>query len=160
MLLPLGAEEDLAEEAEAALLAHENLDDVRVETVPLLRDVFARSVAPGADAEALADTYDAAAELKRFEGVLPSGIFGRATRERHLGLLTAWRDGLAAALGSRSPLALAPIWLAGVPSTGAGWPFPARTAGGLAPRRTDGRRAPRASPSFSPSAAGSAWRSA
>ena len=136
-LLPLGAEEDLAEEAEAALLAHENLDDVRVETVPLLREVFARSVAAGAGAESLAEIYDAAAELKRLEGVLPSGIFGRATRERHLGLLTAWRAGLAASLGGASTLALAPVWLGGGPDAGAAHHPPGSAAPNFVPDRPD-----------------------
>ena len=38
--------------------------------------------------------YDRAAAIKRLDGTLPDGLFGRALRERHLGLLRCWRDGL------------------------------------------------------------------
>jgi hypothetical protein len=112
VLLPLGAEEDAAEDAEAAMLVHENLDDVRIETVPLLREVLARALADGGADAALARAYDEAAENRRLDGVLPAGIFGRSARARHLAVVGAWRDGLVEELASAT---LAPVWLGGAP---------------------------------------------
>jgi exodeoxyribonuclease V gamma subunit len=115
VLLPLGAEEDAADDAEAAALAHENLDEVRTETVPLLREALARALADGGTDAALASAYDGAADIRRLDGVLPSGIFGRSARVRHLALLAAWRDGLDEALGASFPTPVAPLWLGGGP---------------------------------------------
>jgi exodeoxyribonuclease V gamma subunit len=119
VLLPVADEGDALAEAEAALREHEPLDEVRAETVPFLRDVVAGALA-GADAaanggdQALAAAYDRAAEVRRLEGVLPDGLFARAMRERHLGLLGCWQDGILRATGGLlSPPA--PLWLGAGP---------------------------------------------
>jgi exodeoxyribonuclease V gamma subunit len=109
VLLPLGDDDDAADDAEAALREHERLDESRLRTIPFLRDVLAEALAspagpgrqPGngigdteAEGDPLATAYDRAAALGVLDGTLPSGLFGRALRERHLVLLTCWRDGL------------------------------------------------------------------
>ena len=48
VLLPMRDDDDADDEAEAALRERENLGDVRVQTLPLLRDVFARAIDAGA----------------------------------------------------------------------------------------------------------------
>lgn len=122
VLLPMRGDDEAGDEAEAALREHERLDELRHETVPLLRGAIARAFDPaagsssrerGSDA-ALAAAYDAEARLPRLEGTLPGGVFGATLRERHLALLRCWRDALVAALGAL-PDGLAPIWFGGAP---------------------------------------------
>ena len=116
-LLPLGDEDDDASgEAEAALREHESLDEARLRTVPFLRDVVADVLVgpPESADEALAAAYDRAAELKRLEGALPDGLFGRALRERHLTLLRCWRAGVREKAG-RLPVAPERLWLGSAP---------------------------------------------
>jgi hypothetical protein len=113
-------EGDALAEAEAALREHEPLDEVRAETVPFLREVVLGTLADALEAEldgaeqAVAAAYDQAAELRRLEGVLPDGLFGRAMRERHLGLLACWRRGILQATGGLRA-APARIWLGAAP---------------------------------------------
>jgi hypothetical protein len=110
VLLPLGDDDDAADDAEAALREHERLDESRLRTIPFLREVLL-----GAPAEQpLADAYDRAAALAVLDGTLPSGLFGLALRERHLVLLTCWRDGLSQATdGATSPPSI--LWLGAAP---------------------------------------------
>jgi exodeoxyribonuclease V gamma subunit len=115
VLLPLRGEDEAAEDAETALREHENLEDVRAETTPLLREVLARALTAGGDDAALAGAYEASAAVKQLDGTLPSGLFGKALRLRHLTLLRCWRDGLAQALGGALPECLEPLWLGGAP---------------------------------------------
>jgi exodeoxyribonuclease V gamma subunit len=116
VLLPMRDDDDADDEAEAALRERENLGDVRVQTVPLLRDVFARAIDAGAtDDGGLADRYDEMIAGLRLDGTLPSGLFGAVVRERHLVALQSWREGLREALGGRLPAGLAPIWYGAAP---------------------------------------------
>ena len=115
-LLPLADDDDAQAEAEAALREHEPLDEERLRTVPFLREVAAELLAGpelGADL-AIADAYDRAAEIKRLEGALPDGLFGRALRERHLTLLRCWRAGVWEKAG-RLPVPPEPLWLGAAP---------------------------------------------
>jgi exodeoxyribonuclease V gamma subunit len=122
ILLPLGDDDEAAEEAEAALREHERLDEARLHTVPLLRGVMIEALAGSGSIQAasraadtvLAEGYDRAAALGRLDGTLPAGLFGRALRARHLRLLACWRDGLFAALGSGFT-APAALWLGAAP---------------------------------------------
>jgi exodeoxyribonuclease V gamma subunit len=119
VLLPLGSDDDAADDAEAALREHERLDESRLHTVPLLRGVMlgvleaAATGAGAADAD-LAEAYDRAATAGLLDGTLPGGLFGRAMRARHLSLLHCWRDGLYATTDGpvASPAAL---WLGAAP---------------------------------------------
>jgi len=125
VLLPVGDEADAMADAEAALREHEPLDEARASTIPFLRNVLTGLLAePGLGGQdgdqgldkdqQLAEAYDRAAALKTLEGKLPDGLFGRALRERHLGLLRCWRDGLLQATGGLlAPPA--PIWLGAAP---------------------------------------------
>jgi exodeoxyribonuclease V gamma subunit len=111
VLLPMRDEEDADDEAEAALRERENLGDARIETLPLLRDLFGRAIDAGAtDDAALAERYDATLAGLRLDGTLPSGLFGDVVRAHHLALLRSWRDGLRAALAGALPTGLAPLW--------------------------------------------------
>jgi hypothetical protein len=104
-------------EAEAAIREHEPLDEARAATIPFLRTVLSRHLAApeqGGGDQLLVEAYDRAAELKRLEGTLPDGVFGQALRERHLGLLRCWRDGLLQATGGLLS-APAPLWLGAAP---------------------------------------------
>ena len=113
-LLGLEADESDAD-AEAALREYEALDEARVETVPMLREAFVRAIAAGPpDEAALAAAYDAIADGRRLAGRLPAGLFGAATRARHLDLLAIWREGLVDAKQTGA-LALAPIWIGRAP---------------------------------------------
>ena len=97
VLLPMRDDDDAEDEAEAALRDRENLGDARVQTLPLLRDLFGRAIDAGAsDDAALAERYDAAIAGLRLDGTLPSGVFGGVLRAHHLALLRSWRDGLRA----------------------------------------------------------------
>ncbi len=129
VLLPLGDDDDAADDAEAALREQERLDESRLRTIPFLRDVLVGTAAalaaspagagagdPGAE---LAQAYDRAARLRVLDGTLPSGLFGRAMRERHLLLLACWRDGLRAATDG-DPLTPAIRWLGAAPEHRAG----------------------------------------
>ena len=117
VLLPVGDEADAMAEAEAALREHEPLDEARAATIPFLRNVLTDLLAEphhSGDDQQLIEAYDRAAAIKRLEGKLPDGLFGRALRERHLGLLRCWRDGLLEATGGLlAPPA--PIWLGAAP---------------------------------------------
>ena len=116
VLLPMQDESEADDDAEAAMRERENLDDVRRETLPMLRDVLGRALAAGvADDAALARAYDEAAIVMRLDATLPAGLFGAAIRARHLDLLRCWREGLRAALTGALPDALAPIWLGAAP---------------------------------------------
>ena len=121
VLLPVGDDADAMTDAEAALREHEPLDEARAATIPFLRQVLTGLLAEPAHSgqdrdedRQLDAAYDCAAALKRLEGKLPDGLFGRAIRQRHLGLLRCWRDGLRAATGSLLA-APAPLWLGGAP---------------------------------------------
>jgi exodeoxyribonuclease V gamma subunit len=116
VLLPLTGDDDAQAEAEAALREHEPLDEERLRTVPFLREIAVELLAgpeEAGDAE-LAAAYDRAAEIKRLEGALPDGLFGRALRERHLALLRCWRAGVWEKVG-RLPVPPEPLWLGGAP---------------------------------------------
>ena len=116
VLLPMRDDDDADDEAEAALRERENLGDVRVQTLPLLRDVFARAIDAGAtDDGPLADRYDEMIAGLRLAGTLPSGLFGAVLRRRHLMTLRSWRDGLREALDGRLPTGLASIWYGAAP---------------------------------------------
>ncbi|MFL5307794.1 MAG: exodeoxyribonuclease V subunit gamma [Polyangia bacterium] len=116
VLLPIRDDGDAGSDAEAALRDNEPLDESRLETVPFLREIAAGLLGGDADigADTIAAAYDAAAELKRLDGVLADGLFGRASRERHLGLLRCWRAGVRLAVG---PLSAPPVvvWLGAAP---------------------------------------------
>ena len=115
VLLPIGDDDALAE-AEASLREHEVLDEVRRETLSFLHQVMAEALRPGdvTDAGELGVIYNREARRKTLEGVLPDGLFGRALRERHLGLLECWRTGVLELTGGllRAP---APLWLGAAP---------------------------------------------
>jgi exodeoxyribonuclease V gamma subunit len=116
VLLPMRGEDDADDEAEAALRERENLGDTRVQTVPLLRELFGRALDAGAtDDVALAERYDAATAGLRLDGTLPAGIFGAALRFHHLTVLRSWREGLRAVLDGELPTGLAPIWYGAAP---------------------------------------------
>ena len=117
VLLPVGDEADAMADAEAALREHEPLDEARASTIPFLRNVLTGLLAEpdySGDDHQLDAAYDRAALIKTLEGKLPDGLFGRALRERHLGLLRCWRDGILEATGG---LLTAPavLWLGGAP---------------------------------------------
>jgi exodeoxyribonuclease V gamma subunit len=115
VLLPIRDDGDAGLDAEAALREHEPLDESRLETVPFLREVAAGLLDGGPDDDAaLAAAYDRAAELKRLDGVLADGLFGRAARARHLILLRCWRGAMRLAVG---PVAAPPeaLWLGAAP---------------------------------------------
>jgi exodeoxyribonuclease V gamma subunit len=127
VLLPLGDDDDAADDAEAALREHERLDESRMRTIPFLREVLSEVLSAhagagrpdGGDGPAAADNplaaaYDRAAALAVLDGTLPSGLFGRALRERHLVLLACWRDGL---LGATDGAVGRPavLWLGAAP---------------------------------------------
>ena len=117
VLLPVGDDGDASADAEAALREHERLDEARLETVPFLRQVAAELLAGdlGDEPEAtVAAAYDRAAAVKTLEGALPDGLFGRAARARHLGLLGLWITGLRRAAGGALQ-APAPLWLGAAP---------------------------------------------
>ena len=117
VLLPVGDEADAMAEAEAALREHEPLDEARAARNPFLRNVLTGLLADPAhsgDDQQLEAAYDRAAIVQRLEGKLPDGLFGRALRDRHLGLLRCWRDGLLEATGGLL-VAPAPIWLGSAP---------------------------------------------
>ena len=104
VLLPLGDDDDAADDAEAALREHERLDESRLRTIPFLREVLVGTLGGAGDADArpgdhdiLAEAYDRDAARRILDGTLPGGLFGRALRERHLVLLACWRDGFLAA---------------------------------------------------------------
>ncbi|HXU61581.1 MAG TPA: exodeoxyribonuclease V subunit gamma [Polyangia bacterium] len=118
VLLPIRDDGDADVDAEASLREHEPLDESRLETVPFLRELAATLLDGRADdgdaGDPIATAYDRAAELKRLDGMLADGLFGRAARDGHLRLLRCWRDGVRLATG---PL-LAPLrhlWLGGAP---------------------------------------------
>ena len=116
VLLPMRDDDDADDEAEAALRERENLGDVRIQTLPLLRDVFARAIDAGAtDDGPLADRYDEMIAGLRLDGTLPSGLFGKVVRQRHLVALQSWREGLREALDARLPTGLASIWYGAAP---------------------------------------------
>ena len=116
VLLPVGDDTDAMTEAESAIREHEPLDEAIAETVPFLREVIAPLIAaPAGDDDArLGEAYDRAADIKRLEGTLPDGVFGKAIRERHLLLLRFWLDGVRMATKG---LATSPgrIWLGAAP---------------------------------------------
>ncbi len=121
VLLPVGDEADAMADAEAALREHEPLDEARASTIPFLRNVLtgllAESAQGGQDRDndqQLVEAYDRAATLETLAGKLPDGLFGRALRERHLGLLRCWRDGFLQATGGLVT-APAPLWLGAAP---------------------------------------------
>ena len=128
VLLPVHDDDDAADDAEAALREHERLDESRLRTIPFLREVLVGTLggASGDDArpsnddarpgndDVLADAYDRAAALGILDGTLPGGLFGRALRERHLVLLTCWRDGLLAATDG-PPGRPSVLWLGAAP---------------------------------------------
>jgi exodeoxyribonuclease V gamma subunit len=98
VLLPFD-DDDAADDANAALRENERLDESRLQTIPLLREVMVQALGqtaglPLTDDRALADAYDRAAAIKVLDGTLPSGLFGRAMRERHMMMLSCWREGL------------------------------------------------------------------
>jgi exodeoxyribonuclease V gamma subunit len=116
VLLPMSDEDEADDEAEAALRERENLGDARMQTLPLLRELFARAIDAGAsDDVALAERYDAAIARLRLAGTLPPGLFGAVLRERHLVTLQSWREGLRGELDRRLPTGLAPIWYGAAP---------------------------------------------
>src|SRR6185436_4998648 len=85
VLLPMRSDDAAEDEAEAAFRERENLGDARMQTVPLLRDVFGRAIdVRDTDDDALAARYDAAMSALRLDGTLPSGVFGAVVRRQHL----------------------------------------------------------------------------
>jgi exodeoxyribonuclease V gamma subunit len=116
VLLPMRDDDAADDEAEAAMRERENLGDVRVQTMPLLRELLGRAIDAGATDDAdLAERYDAAVARLRLDGTLPSGLFGTVVKERHLTALKSWREGLRSALDGRLPKGLAPIWYGAAP---------------------------------------------
>ena len=117
VLLPMRDDDDAEDEAEAALRDRESLGDARVQTLPLLRDLFARAIDAGAsDDAALAERYDAAIAGLRLDGTLPSGVFGR----RRCAPITSrccarGAKGSARRWTGRLPTGLAPIWYGAAP---------------------------------------------
>jgi exodeoxyribonuclease V gamma subunit len=114
VLLPMRDDGDAALEAEAAVREHEALDESRIETVPFLRELASDLLLDGDDEPAIDEVYDRAAEMKRMDGTLADGLFGRAARERHVSLLRCWRAGLREAAGSLAERARV-IWLGAAP---------------------------------------------
>jgi exodeoxyribonuclease V gamma subunit len=116
VLLPIGDDDDAAAEAEAAIREHEPLDEARRNTLSFLHQVMAQALTPGEQTgtDALAAIYDREARQKTLEGVLPDGLFARALRERHLGLLGCWQTGVLDLTGGllREP---APLFLGAAP---------------------------------------------
>ena len=116
VLLPMRDDDDADDEAEAALRERENLGDVRVQTLPLLREVFGRAIDAGAtDDAALTERYDQAVARLRLDGTLPSGLFGEVVRTQHVAFLKSWREGLRTALEGRLPTGLASNWYGAAP---------------------------------------------
>src|SRR6185436_2670445 len=116
VLLPMRDDDDADDDAEAAMRERENLGDVRVQTLPLLRELLGRALDVGAtDDVALAARYDDSVARLRLDGTLPSGLFGTVVRDQHLMFLRSWREGLREALGGRLPTGLAPIWYGDAP---------------------------------------------
>ena len=116
VLLPMRDDDDADDEAEAALRERENLGDVRVQTLPLLREIFGRAIDAGAtDDAALAERYDEAVARLRLDGTLPSGLFGQVVRAQHVTFLKSWREGLRTALNGRLPTGLASNWYGAAP---------------------------------------------
>ncbi|HXJ18969.1 MAG TPA: exodeoxyribonuclease V subunit gamma [Polyangia bacterium] len=99
VLLPMRDEGEAALEAEAALRERESLDESRIETIPFLREL-ASDLLDGDDEPNVDEAYDRAAEMKRMDGTLADGLFGRAARERHVSLLRCWRAGLRESAGA------------------------------------------------------------
>ncbi len=119
VLLPMRDDEDAGDEAEMAEREHERLDEVRVETVPLLQELFFAAIAELDTGAAFARGYDAMAAVRRLDGTLPAGLYGRALRAQHLRQLRCWAAGLHKAFGQHFDDAMAtPIarrWFASAP---------------------------------------------
>lgn len=83
----------------------ERFEPAYAESVGLLRDVFARAMAPIERASAstdepaaqslVAQTYDERAKFLELKGILPTGVFFEQARRQHLAILDAWRANLA-----------------------------------------------------------------
>src|SRR5262249_14170463 len=113
VLLPVGEDGDASADAEAALREPEQLDEARIETVPFLRQLAPQLLSGDLGDEpeaAVTAAYDRAAAFKTLDGTLPDGLFGRAARARHLGLLGLWISGVRRAAGGPL-LAPGPLWL-------------------------------------------------
>lgn len=68
-----------------------------VESLMLMRDVFARTLTDAAHARevsGLEQCYDARARFLELQGVLPTGVFFREARSRHLDALGIWHENL------------------------------------------------------------------
>ena len=117
VLLPMRDDDDAEDEAEAALRERENLGDARVQTLPLLRDLF------GARARRRRHRRRRARGTLRRRDRGPAARRHAALRRVRRGparaaprrLLRSWREGLRAALDGRLPTGLAPIWYGAAP---------------------------------------------
>ncbi|AWV87860.1 exodeoxyribonuclease V subunit gamma [Bradymonas sediminis] len=68
-----------------------------VESLMLMRDVFERTLTDprgGRDASQLEAAYDSRARFLELQGVLPTGVFFREARNRHLDALAIWQANL------------------------------------------------------------------
>lgn len=85
------------EEEDLLAVDDEIFEPAYVESVLLMREVFERALTERAgarDAAALAARYDARARFLELQGVLPTGVFFREARNRHLEALRIWQDNL------------------------------------------------------------------
>ena len=101
---------DVDDGVEAAFREDEDFDPLPHKVIGFLRAVFAQATrredgGGGLDDARLAALYDAAAERKVLEGLLPLGPFGAVARRQHLERLSGWREGLRRVTGDALPCA-------------------------------------------------------
>jgi exodeoxyribonuclease V gamma subunit len=82
----LGMRED---EEDATTREDESFATARPQRIALLREIFLRRART---CGALEETYDRTADLLELAGALPTGLFARAERERHLEILRRWEE--------------------------------------------------------------------
>src|SRR5690554_325478 len=85
------------EEEDLLAVDDEIFEPAYVESLRLMREVFERTLTEPAgarDAAQLAARYDARARFLELQGVLPTGVFFREARNRHLEALAVWQENL------------------------------------------------------------------
>jgi exodeoxyribonuclease V gamma subunit len=81
----------------------ETLSSSALDATVLLREVLAEDLRrrKRGDALSIESIYDARAERLELLGTLPTGVFARSERHKHLAILEAWRSQLARIFGER-----------------------------------------------------------